>query len=387
MAKRPQKKTTNTKTSFLAKDKHIPVREHLHELRRRVVVVAIVVGVGTAVAYSLQRQLVQWLLAPSHGQQFIYTTPMSGINFLFGICLDIGLILGFPVIVYEVLAFLRPILPVLNKRFVTLSAAAVMLVALIGVAFGYFVGLPNAMKVLLSQFSFIGNRVHPLLTIQDYLNFVKMYLTMSALLFQLPLIIMIINHIKPLKPSGMLKYERHVLVLAVIMAFIMDPTPNMVDQLIVIVPIVAMYQLSIVLVWLSARRRERVAKRKAAAEAELDLEQDKLKEIMDEPVTLPVYSVPPQPVAIQPIQRPVSISPTPKPSPSVGSSKLGGGAIDLMFARPSKVQALPVTKPVTTKVVAKPDPNLLVLSKPKQAHGPEYVLKRQFLDFVPQQTA
>jgi Sec-independent protein secretion pathway component TatC len=68
-------------------------------------------------------------------------------------------------------------------------------------------------------------------------------------MFQLPLILIIINRIKPLKPQKLLKYERHLIAGAFIVAFIMNPTPNILGQLVVVVPIILMYQASIGLIW------------------------------------------------------------------------------------------------------------------------------------------
>jgi sec-independent protein translocase protein TatC len=194
------------------------------------------------------------LLRPSHGQNFIYTSPLGGINFLFSVCLDIGLILATPVIIYQLLAFLAPIMRHATRRFLLLSSAAAGLVAIGGVMFGYFIGLPSALHFLLHQF--VGVQVRPLITIQSYIQFVALYLFGSALMFQLPLIMFIINRIKPLKPSGLFKYERYLIVFAFVVAFIMNPTPNVIDQMLVVVPIIVMYQVGIGLIWFVNRQKK-----------------------------------------------------------------------------------------------------------------------------------
>jgi hypothetical protein len=116
-------------------------------------------------------------------------------------------------------------------------------VAVAGVIFGYFIGLPSALHFLFHQFTTV--QVRPLITIQSYMQFVALYLFGSALMFQLPLILLLINRIKPLKPSMLFKYERHLIAASFIIAFIMNPTPNIVDQLFVVVPIILTYQLGI----------------------------------------------------------------------------------------------------------------------------------------------
>ena len=80
------------------------------------------------------------------------------------------------------------------------------------------------------------------------MSFVTIYLIGSALIFQLPLIVVFINRIKPLRPSQLFGFERYVIAGAFIISMLMAPTINLVDQLILAGPIIIIYQLAIVLV-------------------------------------------------------------------------------------------------------------------------------------------
>lgn len=272
--KRPTKQRP-AKASLSATAK-VPLIEHIHELRRRLAYVAVCIVVGGGTAYGFERQLVDILLRPSHGQHFIYTSPLGGMNFLFSVCLDIGLVVATPVIIYNLLAFLQPLMKDTTRRFLMISSGVAGLVAIGGVVFGYFIGLPSALHFLFHQFTTV--QVRPLITIQSYMQFVALYLFGSALMFQLPLILLLINRIKPLKPRMLFKYERHLIAASFIIAFIMNPTPNIVDQLFVVIPIILTYQLGIGLLALvnhygapsqlellrqqdAARRAERAARR------------------------------------------------------------------------------------------------------------------------------
>jgi hypothetical protein len=174
-------------------------------------------------------------------------------------------------------------------------------VAVLGVLFGYFIGLPQALHFLFHQF--VTVQVRPLITIQSYMQFVALYLFGSALMFQLPLIILFINRIKPLKPKTLLKYERHLIVAAVVIAFIMNPSPNIVDQLFVVVPIIITYQLSIVLLWLVNRGRdpEWLAQlRQQDAERQAERANKSLAPFVSEPLPFeePELTLEPIPVAV-----------------------------------------------------------------------------------------
>jgi sec-independent protein translocase protein TatC len=198
-------------------------------------------------AYAVEHQLVEVLLKPAEGQKFIYTSPLGGMNFLFGVCLDIGIALSIPLIVYQVLRFIEPLMHRTTTRFVMIGSLISGVVAIVGILFGYFFGLPAALDFLMHQFT--TAQVKPLLTIQSYLSFVTIYLLGAALMFQLPLFMIFINRIKPLKPSKLFKYERHMIVAAFVIGFIMNPTPNLIDQLLVVLPIILSYQLGIGIVW------------------------------------------------------------------------------------------------------------------------------------------
>lgn len=207
----------------------------------------------SAVVYGFERQLIDILLRPSHGQHFVYTSPMGGINFVFNVCFYFGVALSVPAIIYHILKFLQPIMRDTTQRFIITASSISGLLAISGILFGYFAGLPAALHFLLRQ-QFQNGQVEAMISIQAYFSFVVAYMFGAAFMFQLPLILVIINRIKPLNPSKMLKYERAVILFSFIIAFIMNPTPNLVDQLLTVVPVLVSYQFGILIVWAINRR-------------------------------------------------------------------------------------------------------------------------------------
>lgn len=215
--------------------------------------IAISVIFWSTAAYAVQHHIVNVLLKPSHGQSFVYTSPIGGIDFLFRVCLYTGLILSIPVIVYQLLKFLAPLMSHGSNGFIAWGCALSGLFALAGIIFGYFMGLPLALHFLLHQF--MTPQIKPLITVQSYMSFVMVYMVGAALMFQVPLFLIFINRIKPLKPSKLFHYERWVILLAFIVAGLMNPTPNLLDQLMVAGPIILMYQIGIGIIALTNRPR------------------------------------------------------------------------------------------------------------------------------------
>ncbi|HVX24587.1 MAG TPA: twin-arginine translocase subunit TatC [Candidatus Saccharimonadales bacterium] len=251
-----KKKTTShrrtTSSSSGSEHRKLPFAEHLHELQRRLYKVAASVLLWGGAAYAVEQHLVNILLKPAHGQSFIYTSPGGGIDFLFRICIYTGIALSIPVALYQLLAFLEPVIKHGSRRFILIASAWSGLLAVVGIVFGYFIGLPSALHFLLHQFTTI--QIKPLVTIQSYLGFVMAYMLGSALLFQLPIILLSINRIKPLKPSALFRKERWVILAAFVLAGLMNPSPNILSQLIVAGPFIIMYQVGILFVMIANKR-------------------------------------------------------------------------------------------------------------------------------------
>ena len=208
--------------------------------------------------YGVERKLIDILLAPSQGQHFVYTSPMGGINFLFNVCFYFGIALSIPVIIYNLLKFLQPLIKGATQKFIVWMSISSGIIGIGGILFGYFAGLPAALHFLLKQ-QFHNGQVEAMISIEKYFSFVVAYMFGVALMFQLPLLLIIINRIKTLTPQKMFKYERGVILFAFVSAFIMNPTPNVVDQMLTVIPVIISYQVGIVIVWLinkkNARRR------------------------------------------------------------------------------------------------------------------------------------
>lgn len=121
-----------------------------------------------------------------------------------------------------------------------------------GVCFGYFVAIPAALAFLTA---FAGDFVSPSLTAESYISFVVAYLVGLAVLFQLPLFLIMWNWISPIKPGGLFDSQRFVIGFAFIAAAIITPTPDVVNQATVAIPIIGVYQIGVISVFFTNRRQ------------------------------------------------------------------------------------------------------------------------------------
>lgn len=228
------------------------MNDHIAEFRRRALWCMLALFIGGIIGYKYQAQIIVWLVKPL-GQQLFYTSPTGGFDFLIKICLFFGFILAVPVIIYNFFKYISPAIPAhITYSFVKIIVVSIVS-ALAGVAFAYFVSLPAALHFL-SNFS--NQQVTSLISAQEYFNFVMLYMAGFALLFQMPLVFSFINKVKPLKPARLLKQQRVVILVSFIIAAVLTPTPDPINQTLMAAPIIALYQTSIGVVWRENKRKD-----------------------------------------------------------------------------------------------------------------------------------
>lgn len=227
--------------------------DHIRELQWRLAIVALAFLATGAAVYPFFDKIVALLLKPlGNNLSLVYLTPGGAFNFAVQVCIYAAMIGALPVALYHIYRFVMPAVEKTTLRGVLGYSLSSLLLAAIGVAFSYFLALPAAIQFLTS---FDLKNISPMLTVESYLSFVMTYLLAGALLFQLPLFMTIINRIKPMTPRMLMSGQRHVILWSVVFAAVISPTPDAVNQLLLAVPIIVMYQVGIVIILLKNRKR------------------------------------------------------------------------------------------------------------------------------------
>ena len=162
------------------------------------------------------------------GSALYYTSPAGGFNFVMEAAFLVAVFITLPVMIYQVVRFVEPALPIKIKNIVLarLITSSIIL-ALLGAVFAYYILIPQSLHFFSS---YTSASVKPLISTGEYLNFVAGTIITFAVIFQIPLILLFINRIKPLKPRKILHYQKIViigsLVLAVILPFTYIRFPN-----------------------------------------------------------------------------------------------------------------------------------------------------------------
>lgn len=223
---------------------------HLKDLRQRLLWVGLYLALGSTVGFIFYRPIVQILQRPLH-KPLYYFSPIGAVHFIFQIALLYGAIISLPALIYNLVRFIEPAMPKLAKPKLFGIVFASIGLALVGIAFAYAISLPAALHFF---GSFDNQAIQALISADEYFRFVLIYLASFALLFQLPLIILLINRIKPLKPKRLMHYQRIVIAGSFLVSAVLTPTFDVVNQIIYAIPMIALYEVSIGLVWLVNRR-------------------------------------------------------------------------------------------------------------------------------------
>lgn len=267
MRKLKQRKLNNTATSKTA-PKTLTFMDHVHELRGRLVWVALWFVLATGIAFPFFGNIIKLLMKPLGNEKLYYLTPIGGVSFAIKVCMYVGMVATIPVLVYHLYQFISPVMKRRSAKRAILYVSLSTILAVIGITFAYLVTLPSAMHFL-TGFTIGG--VSAMLTVDSYLSFIVAYVLASALMFQIPLVMVIVDRITPMPPSSWNKYQRHMIVAAFIIAMLITPSPEITTQFSLAAPIILMYQIGILLVWLRHRQRKPVEKFNTADTVEREL--------------------------------------------------------------------------------------------------------------------
>ncbi|MBN8566644.1 MAG: twin-arginine translocase subunit TatC [Flavobacteriales bacterium] len=173
----------------------------------------------------------------------IQNTDMGGqISFLIWTCITTGFIIGFPFILWEVWKFISPALYENEKKYAKLFIFVSSLLFFIGVLFGYYIITPLSVYFF-GSFSASTEIVNEF-NLDSYTGMIKTSVIASGLLFELPIIVYFLSKLGLITPAFMRKYRKIALIIVLILSAIITP-PDVISQVIVSIPIMILYEMSI----------------------------------------------------------------------------------------------------------------------------------------------
>ncbi|RJX35266.1 MAG: twin-arginine translocase subunit TatC [Desulfarculus sp.] len=244
----------------------MPFLSHLEELRTRLVRSAMAVGIAFLGTYFFKEELYQGLAKPLKevlppGAKLIYTAPAEAFFTYIKVAFLAAIVAACPVIFYQLWKFIAPGLYKHERKavwpFVILSSALFM----VGSVFCYLMVFPFAFQFFMS---FATDDIVPMLSLKQYLSFSATLLFAFGVIFEMPLVLVFLGRLGVVKSSTLKKHRKYAILIMFIVGAILTP-PDAVTQIMMALPLCALYELSI---WLVVLAEKKKAEREAAEEAE-----------------------------------------------------------------------------------------------------------------------
>jgi sec-independent protein translocase protein TatC len=240
----------------------MPLMGHLGELRKRITYIAIAVVVCTIVAFIEKDWVWMVLMRPLNntelaGQGLAVFGPTEGFMQVIKVSLYAGLIVSLPFMLYQFWAFIMPALYENEKRSVLPYVAFTTGLFLAGVAFGYFVVLPVGLRFLVG---YGGDLFNQLMQAERYVNFVTMFLLAFGVVFELPLVMMLLSWIGIVDHVKMRKFRKYAVLVMAVIAMVLTPSQDPLSMALMLIPLLLLYEFGI---WLSRMALKRRQKREA----------------------------------------------------------------------------------------------------------------------------
>src|ERR1700756_2105853 len=195
--------------------------EHLVELRKRIINSLIAIAVGAFAGVYIAQHVINYVTRPmlkalsdAHlDPKLIYTHPAGAFNLIVTLGIYIGVVLASPVVLYQIWLFVAPALYKHERSAITGFLFSTVFLFLAGIAFGYYVPLPFALKFLVG-FG-VGNLpgVVPMISVTEYFDLTLMILLGIGLVFELPVLIFFLTLFGIVTPQFLWKNTRYAILI------------------------------------------------------------------------------------------------------------------------------------------------------------------------------
>ncbi len=229
-------------------EKKLPLTSHLAELRKRLILSFVSVGVGFILCYAFSQNLFDLLSRPllkmmPSGSTLIFTSVAEAFFTYMKVAFIAGLMLASPFVLFQIWAFVAPGLYRHEKRYVIPFVTAGSFFFILGILFAYFIAIPVGFRFLLG---YATDFIKPMPSMKEYLSFSIKFLLAFGLVFEFPVVLVLLARIGVVDASMMARHRKYAILLIFIFAAVMTP-PDIISQLLMAIPLLGLYELSILL--------------------------------------------------------------------------------------------------------------------------------------------
>ena len=236
-------------------EKKLSLTSHLQELRKRLILSFIAIGVGFIICYLFSDSLFDIMAKPLMkvmpvGGTLIFISVAEAFFTYMKVGFIGGLILVSPFVLYQVWAFVAPGLYQHEKRYAIPFVLGGSFFFALGILFAYFVALPYGFRFLLG---FATDFIKPLPSMKEYLSFSMKFLLAFGLVFEFPVVLVLLARIGVIDSKTLARHRKYAILLIFIFAAVMTP-PDLISQVLMALPLMGLYELSIILAKLFGKK-------------------------------------------------------------------------------------------------------------------------------------
>jgi sec-independent protein translocase protein TatC len=226
-------------------DEQLTLVEHLDELRTRIIVVLAVLTIGVGLAFYKSDAILNYLADPlphknGHPYQFLATSPLDGILTSIAISIYSGLLLAMPVASYQLYAFVIPAFAEQHHKHLRPLIMMIPGLFIVGVVFAWYLVVPPAIHFLVGYNSGAFD-YH--LRAKDYIQFVLLTLLAMGIVFEMPVVMLILARLRIMSSALMRRHWRISIVVLAVVAMLL-PGVDPISFIVEFVPLLALYGLS-----------------------------------------------------------------------------------------------------------------------------------------------
>ena len=247
-----------------ADDKRMPFLEHLQELRLRLRNATLFFMAGVVVSWFFAGEIYAWMRVPVENAWAKYP-KLGDFHMTFGsivepfwvdmsVALWAGIFVSSPFIFYQLWRVIPPGLYKKERSTGIWFAICSAILFISGALFCYYFALEKLFTFLLS---YADPKTQPMLMLRDYFDLTRNMMVAFGAVFELPLLIYFLAKIGLVTPRGLWRFNRWFIVLAFIIGAILTPSPDVGSQVMMAVPMIVLYNVSIIVAWVVARNKKK----------------------------------------------------------------------------------------------------------------------------------
>nr|WP_246169788.1 twin-arginine translocase subunit TatC [Alkalibaculum sporogenes] len=238
--------------------------EHLTDLRKCLIIVIICFFIASLISFNFVQFFIDQLISLAVGYNFVYISPSELIMQYIKVALLVAIVATSPIILYQIWKFVCPGLKTREKVTMFFAFLSGFVFFCIGLAFSFFIVIPIMLQFFLTIDT--THVIEPMITIANYISFISSNLIIFGAIFEMPIITIVLTQLGLLKPQWLVKSRAIVAVVIFVIGAIITP-PDVVSQILVAIPMLILYELSVVVCKLLEHRKRKRKKK-------LDLDDD-----------------------------------------------------------------------------------------------------------------